>query len=91
MPRNARKAPGGLIYHVLNRAAGRLTRPADWTELVNRPQTSSEAEAVRQSITHSRPLGDAGWSERMEKRLGLGPLRPRGRPKKPREGEATRQ
>jgi hypothetical protein len=22
MPRQARKAPGGLIYHVLNRAAG---------------------------------------------------------------------
>jgi hypothetical protein len=23
MPRQARKAPGGLIYHVLNRAAGK--------------------------------------------------------------------
>jgi putative transposase len=25
MPRQARKAPGGLIYHVLNRAAGKET------------------------------------------------------------------
>jgi putative transposase len=24
MPRRARVAPGGLIYHVLNRAAGRM-------------------------------------------------------------------
>jgi putative transposase len=33
MPRRARHAPGGLIYHVLNRAVGRMrlfTRPADF-------------------------------------------------------------
>src|ERR1700712_3542222 len=29
MPRQARVAPGGLIYHVLNRAAGRRTLFAD--------------------------------------------------------------
>ena len=34
MPRHARHAPGGIVFHALNRGNGRLTlfhKPADYT------------------------------------------------------------
>jgi len=57
-----------------------VPRRRDWIEWVNHPQTAKEEEAVRRSITHNRPFGSDAWTTRTERRLGLGPLRPKGRP-----------
>ncbi len=57
--------------------------PRNWVELVNRPQTEAEVEAVRRSIERGAPLGGAVWQRRTVERLDLEhTLRPRGRPKK---------
>jgi putative transposase len=57
--------------------------PRNWVELVNRPQTETEVEAVRRSIARGAPLGGAVWQRRTVERLGLEhALRPRGRPRK---------
>ena len=58
-----------------------LPRRRDWVEWVNRPQTAKEEAALLRSLTHDRPFGSEAWSKRTEARLGIGPLRPRGRPK----------
>jgi putative transposase len=57
-------------------------RRRDWVEWVNRPQTAKEEFALQRSLKHDRPFGDTDWTARTERRLGLGPLRGRGRPKK---------
>ena len=59
-----------------------VPKPRDWPRLVNAVMTPAEEAAVRRSMRHSRPLGDETWTQRMEKRLGLPPLRPSGRPRK---------
>src|SRR5688572_1014542 len=56
-----------------------VARRADWLSWVNAPQSAAEEEAVRRSIRFGRPLGSPTWVSRMERRLGLPPLRPRGR------------
>jgi putative transposase len=58
-----------------------VTRRKDWVEWVNRPQTNAEMLAVFHAIKHNRPYGSDSWTARIEKRLGIGPLRERGRPK----------
>lgn len=63
-------------------AAWPVPRRRDWAAWVNRPQTAAEEAAVRRAITHGRPLGSDAWATRVERRLGLPPLRPRGRPRK---------
>ena len=45
--------------------------PANWTHFVNTPQTTAEEEAMKASITRSRPYGSAAWQDRTAKRLGL--------------------
>ena len=62
-------------------AAWPVARRRDRTDWVNRPQTAKEEEALRRALSHDRPFGSAAWTARMEKTLGLGPLRGRGRPK----------
>jgi len=37
--------------------------------------------AVSDAIKHNRPYGSDPWTAKIEKRLGIGPLRERGRPK----------
>jgi putative transposase len=61
-------------------------RPANWTTLVNRPQSAAEEEALLTSIQRGRPFGSDAWQKRTATRLGLGhTFRERGRPpKKPR-------
>jgi putative transposase len=57
--------------------------PRTWVEHVQQPQHEAELAEVRQSIQRGSPLGDADWTHRVAKRLGLDfTLRPRGRPKK---------
>jgi hypothetical protein len=45
------------------------------------PPLNAEMLAVFHSIKHNRPYGSDAWTARIEKRLGIGPLRKRGRPK----------
>jgi putative transposase len=60
-----------------------VPEPDNWVELVNRPQTEAELEAMRRSVTRGSPFGAPAWQERTARRLGLEfTLRPRGRPKK---------
>jgi putative transposase len=59
-----------------------IDRPADWTRLVNRPQTDAEEAQILESIRRGRPFGDERWVMRMAARHNLqSTLRPRGRPK----------
>jgi putative transposase len=61
-----------------------LSRPADWLQIVNQPQTEAELEALRCCVNRGRPFGDPSWVAEVAKRLGLEwTLRSRGRPKKP--------
>jgi putative transposase len=60
-----------------------LSRKPSWVDYVNAPQTEAELQAIRRSIQRGAPFGDALWSDRAVRRLGLETtLRPRGRPRK---------
>jgi len=60
-----------------------LNPPDDYLNWVNRPQTPAEEQAVRTSVTRSRPFGSPTWTTRTVARLGLeSTLRPVGRPRK---------
>jgi putative transposase len=60
-----------------------VTRPPDWLEIVNQPQTNRELEALRLCLARGRPYGSPMWTKRTARRLGLeSSLRPRGRPPK---------
>ena len=59
-----------------------VRRRSDWVKWVNTPQTAAEATALAHAMKHSRPFGSEQWTARTERHLGLGPLRPRGRPRK---------
>ncbi len=64
-----------------------VRRSPGWLEYVNTPQTDAEQLALRRSVVRGSPYGDARWSKRMVKRLGLeSTLRPHGRPKKSTNG-----
>jgi hypothetical protein len=39
--------------------------PRDWRDLVNRPQTEGELEAIRRSVNRGRPYGQAAWIEQL--------------------------
>ena len=58
-----------------------VPRRRDWVEWVNRAQTHGEELALQRCLLHDRPFGSEAWTKKTEKRLGLGPLRARGRPK----------
>jgi putative transposase len=61
-----------------------LPRPADWLEIVSRPQSQAELEAMRRCVTRGCPLGDPNWVATTASRLGLeSTLRQRGRPMRP--------
>jgi hypothetical protein len=65
-----------------------VPRRRDWLQWVNEPQTAAEEEALQHALRFSRPFGSQPWTAQMEKRLKLGPLRPRGRP--PKEANARK-
>jgi putative transposase len=52
-------------------AAWPVSRPTDWIELVNQPQTESELGAIRNSVARSRPFGSSEWTRATAKALGL--------------------
>lgn len=62
---------------------GPVSRPGEWLDHVNRPQTEAELAAPRRCVVRGAPYGDAGWAQRMATSLGLeftlrSPGRPRG-------------
>jgi putative transposase len=68
-------------------AAWPLPRKAGWVEQVNSPQSAGELQALRRTVVRGSPMGDAAWSERTVRRLGLeSTLRPQGRPRKQNNG-----
>ena len=67
-----------------------IERPMGWARVVNQPQSSEEADAIKEHIRRGRPLGDADWTRRMARRLGLeNTLRPPGRPPGWRKGKGV--
>ena len=62
---------------------GPVDRGRRWLADVNRPMTSAEEDAIRQSVNRGTPWGTKSWQRRTATRLGLeSSLRPRGRPRK---------
>ena len=60
-----------------------LPLPPDWLEIVNRPQTEAELEAVRRSVNRDAPYGNPAWQRATAARYNLEyTFRPRGRPRK---------
>ncbi|MCH8315393.1 MAG: transposase [Planctomycetes bacterium] len=78
---------GSLYWRTAGRRLGLLTdwpvqRPRRWREMVNRPQSEAELEALRLCVKRGRPYGDDRWVKRAAKRHDLQTtLRPLGRPK----------
>jgi putative transposase len=54
MPRVARKAPGGLVYHFLNRANGKL-------KLFKKEQDFLAFQTVPQEAAQRVPIRILGW------------------------------
>jgi len=48
-----------------------VSRPAEWIQHVNEPQSEAEMAAVRRSVVRSRPFGGQDWTLRTAKSLGL--------------------
>jgi len=64
-------------------AAWPLPRPVDWLEIVNRPQSEEELQALRRCVNRGCPFGDREWATATARRLGLeSTLRHRGRPRR---------
>jgi putative transposase len=64
-------------------SASPVALPANWTSVVNRPQSEPELEAIHRSIARGTPFGAESWVKIAVKRLGLqATIRPRGRPRK---------
>ncbi len=58
-----------------------------WQELVNRPQSQNELDALVRCIQRGCPFGREDWGRRMAAEWNIeSTLRPRGRPKKTRKG-----
>ena len=60
-----------------------LPRPADWLEIVNRPQSEAELDALRRAVRRGCPFGSAVWTAETAKQLKIeSTLHPLGRPRK---------
>jgi putative transposase len=58
-----------------------VTRPAQWIEHVNMPQTQAELDAFRHAIRRGIPFGDETWTQQVREALGLSPRLRHGRPR----------
>lgn len=69
-----------------------VDRPADWSRRVEEAWTGKELERIQASVARGRPYGDAGWQERMVRKLGLQhTVRREGRPSRQAKPERTRK
>ena len=60
-----------------------VTRPSDWVDWLNQPQTTAETDAIRESVNKGRPYGSDSWQHRTAQELGLqSTFRKQGRPRK---------
>ena len=60
-----------------------VSRPRNWSALVNRRLEEQDLKVVRYAVTRSSPLGADRWKNRVAMKLGLNTtLRKRGRPPK---------
>ncbi len=60
-----------------------VSRPAAWTDRVNRPIDDMELSRIETSLVRSRPYGDDKWLAQTAAKLGLQhTIRPQGRPRK---------
>ena len=60
-----------------------LSLPPDWLEIVHRPQSEAELQAMRRSVNREAPYGNPAWQLATAARYNLEhTLRPRGRPRK---------
>jgi len=61
---------------------GPVDRPRNWRELVNRPESAAQLEAIRRSVVRGSPFGSGLWTKRLAACLGLthtlNPRRPEG-------------
>ena len=68
MPRAARKAPGGLVYHVMNRSVGKMQlfgHDADFQAFHARHDRGAPASSdLRPVLTASCPITGISWSGR---------------------------
>ena len=74
----------GTHWHLVLRPQvdGEMGRFCKWVDRVNEPLTGSELKSVRNCAQRGAPLGDAGWTESIARRLDLeSTMRPRGRPR----------
>ena len=59
-----------------------VTKPENWLDVVNRPQSKDEVEALRRCSFKNAPFGSKRWTKQTAIRLGLeSSLRGPGRPK----------
>ena len=78
-----RRRPPGLRPAWLSPWPEEAGEPADWLDLVDRPETEAELAAIGRSLRRGSPFGSDAWRARTAARLGLrSTLRPRGRPRK---------
>ena len=60
-----------------------VSRPAAWTDRVNRPIDAAELARIRTSLQRSRPYGTPAWVAQTAAKFGLEQtIRPQGRPRK---------
>lgn len=58
-----------------------VSRPDDWLQWVNRPQSRAELDALRRCAQRNAPFGSPSWAEKTARALGLeANNRPLGRP-----------
>jgi putative transposase len=68
---------------------GPLPRPANWVQLVNKPQSQAEVDAISRCVNRGRPFGAESWTVRIAAKLGIeSSLQPRGRPRKNPEADS---
>ncbi len=48
-----------------------VTRPANWSERVNRSLPGAALDQLRECVQRCRPLGDPSWIQTTATRLGL--------------------
>jgi putative transposase len=64
-------------------------RDERWLERVNEPLSVGDLQRLRHSVSRGRPYGGEAWTRETAIRLGLEScLRPRGRPRKEKQGDS---
>lgn len=59
-----------------------ISRPADWLQFVDEPQTAVELDALRRCAQRNAPFGSRTWADKTAKKLGLeASIRSLGRPR----------